>query len=281
MGSLARSPFQDPVVRIAAMAGTLLAIVLAVVLAVRLGLGEPRACAVCGEAIGREEAYAEPEYDDVYHASHAQMLRCDYCGRIVSEFSTGGPGVWKLDGRRMCASCHHVAVVDWDEGKKIAAAMRGRLAQLGLKLPNEVQLSLVDEVTLKRLFEKSHVKDGMIEGLTQQTRFSDGREELEVFVLSGLPRARCEWVVAHELTHAWNYALHTPVHAPRLEEGAAELVAMKIMAGRTNPAAKRLVARALENETPIYGDGLRKAAQYEQAHGFNQLVRLLKASKDF
>jgi hypothetical protein len=271
----------DPVLRVAMIAGMVLSVILAGLLAFRLAAGEPRACAVCGDPIGAEAAYEEPEYGDVYHASHTQILRCDYCGRIVSDYATGGPGVWKLDGRHMCATCHHGAVVDWEEGRRIAARVRQDLAKLGLKVPDDLQISLVDEVTLKRLFETRHQRDGVVEGLTQQTRFTDGREDLEVFVLSGLPRPRCEWVLAHELTHAWGYVHHLPRHVPRLEEGAAELVARKVMATRPGPAAQRMVAHALENGTPVYGEGLRLAYRYEQAHGFNQLVRLLESDTDF
>ena len=88
-------------------------------------------------------------------------------------------------------------------------------------------------------------------------------------------------MLAHELTHAWGYTHHLPVHALRLEEGAAELVARKVMATRPGPAARRMVAHALENEVPVYGEGLRLAYQYEQAHGFSQLVRLLQTGTDF
>lgn len=270
---------QDPVLRVAVIAAFVLSVVLSGLLAYRLAAGEPRACAVCGEAIGGETAYVEPEYGDVYHASHEKILRCDYCGRIVSDYATGGPGVWKLDGRHMCATCHHAAVVDADEARRLARRVREDLGKLGLKITPDFQLSMVDEVTLKRLHEQR--KDGVVEGLTQLTSFPDGREDLEVFLLSGLPRPRCEWVLAHELTHAWGYTHHTPLHAPRLEEGAAELVARKVMATRPGPAAARMVAHALENEVPVYGEGLRLAYRYEQAHGFNQLVRLLETDADF
>lgn len=272
---------KDPVLRVATIAGFVLSVILAGLLAFRLAASEPRACAVCGEAIGTEAAYEEPEYGDVYHASHDKILRCDYCGRIVSDFASGGPGVWKLDGRHMCAACHHLAVVDHDEALRLASRARLDLGKLGLKLTPDFQLSLVDEVTLRRLHAQRPSADFVLEGLTQLTQFGDGREDLEIFVLSGLPRPRCEWVLAHELTHAWCYTHHLPVHAPRLEEGAPELVARKVMASRPGPAARRLVAHALENGTPVYGEGLRLAYRYEQAHGFGQLVRLLETQPDF
>jgi hypothetical protein len=240
-----------------------------------------RTCAVCGEAILMGSYYEEPEFGDIYHIEHKDIARCTYCGRVLSPFSSAGAGIAKADGRRMCPDCHQGAVVEWDKAAKLAKGVRARMKTWGLDFGvHQVPIALVDEITLTRLGETLGADDGTLEGLTQGLD-TDGKQQIEIFVLSGLPEVRCRWVIAHELMHAWLFQNHSPKHKPKLEEGAAELAGYRLLREHPSPAERRLIRMALANPDPVYGAGLRKAASYEHTFGFGAFLKMLAKHTDY
>jgi hypothetical protein len=259
-----------------------LALAALVALVMHLYSAMSRQCAVCGESILLGSYYAEPEFGDVYHLQHKQIDRCAFCGRILSPYSSAGPGIVKSDGRSMCPICHQDAVVTWDEAATLAQGVRTRMKSWGIAFNSQqVPIQLVDEVTLLRIKQTEGLLDGTLEGLTHYFGDSQGRMSTEIFVLSGLPKIRCRWVIAHELMHAWLIQRHAPPHKPRLEEGAAELAAYRLLSSHPGPAERRELRIEFANSDPIYGGGLRQAAAYERAHGFPAFLSLLATHADF
>ena len=246
----------------------------------------PPTCAACGGKIGPGK-YIQDHWGANDHPAHAKLKRCYYCARGISPTNTGG-GVSYPDGRDVCNICQGTAVTDEGTAAAIAERIRGRMEAWGLRFDyGEIPLQLVEQATLDRLYGRAMgAHDGKINGLTTKKWLRDqqgniSRREVSIAMLYGLPLEVYEKTIAHELMHAWMFLDQQPDHAPALEEGACNLAAYYILQENDSALAGFLKESLYKSTSPTYGEGLRRAIRYVQAHQFSGLVKMLRKSRDF
>lgn len=244
-------------------------------------------CAACGGVIGPGR-YLVDQWGDAYHPEHANIPRCIYCGRGISPYTTHG-GVRYPDGRVVCNVCNATAVLDKTTAEELERAVEAQLgAELGLEFhTQDIPVRLVDQATLDRLFgEQDLPQDGHINGLTTKRWVKDGygkviSRKVSIAILYALPRVVFERTIAHELMHVWMFLDGEPTHAPALEEGVCNLVSYDLLGTQHTKLASILRENMWRSPSVDYGAGMRRAARYEQAHGFDGLITMLRARHDF
>ncbi|MOA52388.1 hypothetical protein D3C78_1756790 [compost metagenome] len=100
-------------------------------------------------------------------------------------------------------------------------------------------------------------------------------------MLHGLPLEVYEKTIAHELMHAWMFLDKQPEHAPALEEGVCNLAAYYILQENPSQFAGFMKEALYKSKSPTYGEGLRRAIRYVQAHEFPGLVKMLRTHTHF
>ena len=242
-------------------------------------------CAACGKEIGPGR-YLQDQWKANYHLQHQNVARCYYCARGISQFNTGG-GVRYPGGREVCNICQQTAVTDAATAEAAMDRVRGRMAAWGLGFEyGEIPVRLVDQGTLNRLYGRSSMHDGRINGLTTKrwTKDDAGKvlsREVSISMLHGLPLEVFEKTMAHELMHAWMFLDKQPEHQPQLEEGVCNLAAYYVLQESATDLAGFMREAMWKSKDPVYGQGLRRAIAYVQRHEFVGLVKMLRANKDF
>ena len=249
-------------------------------------VSDPPVCAACGGLIGPGQ-YIQDHWGANYHTAHAKLPRCYYCARGISPTNTGG-GVRTPDGREVCNICQQTAVTDQATAEAIARTIRGRMEAWGLRFDyGEIPLRLVDQATLERQFGRATGgHDGNINGLTTKKWLRDRQgqvsaREVSISMLYGMPKEVYEKTMAHELMHAWMFLDKQPEHSPALEEGVCNLAAYYILQESDTVLAGFLKESLYKSPSPTYGEGLRRAIRYVQAHQFPGLIKMLRAQRDF
>lgn len=242
-------------------------------------------CAACGKEIGVGR-YLQDQWKANYHVQHQNVPRCYYCARGISQFNTGG-GVRYAGGREVCNICQQTAVTDAAAAEAAMDRVRSRMAAWGLVFEyGEIPVRLVDQHTLNRLYGRSSMHDGRINGLTTKrwTKDETGKvlsREVNISMLHGLPLEVFEKTMAHELMHAWMFLDKQPEHAPQLEEGVCNLAAYYVLQESSTDLASFMREAMWKSKDPVYGQGLRRAITFVQRHEFSGLVKMLRANKDF
>jgi hypothetical protein len=243
-------------------------------------------CAACGGKIGPGR-YIQDHWGANYHTQHANIKRCYYCARGISQYNTGG-GVHYADGRDVCNICQSTAVTDDETAAEATARIRSRMESWGLKFDyGEIPVHLVDQETLNRLFGHAMgVHEGKISGLTTKKWAKDRAgnvisREVNISMLYGLPMEVYEKTVAHELMHSWMFLDKQPDHQPALEEGVCNLAAYYILQENHSQFAGFMREAMYKAPSPTYGEGLRRAIRYVQARQFPGLVKMLRSNGDF
>lgn len=244
-------------------------------------------CAACGHEIGPGRYLQDKTWNECYHVEHANIPRCIYCGRGISEYNTRG-GVHYPDGRNVCNLCQATAVVDNLVAASVEAKVRAQMNAWGMGFDyGAIPVRLVDQDTLERLFNHGRESsEGKLNGLTTKRWTKDGRgkvvsREVTIDILYGLPMEVYEKTIAHELMHAWMFLDHQPEHSPALEEGTCNLVSYYWLQQDHGPLAGVLRDGMYKNTNPVYGAGLRRAITYVQGHQFTGMVKMLRSSRDF
>ena len=238
-------------------------------------------CAGCGGHSGPGKDIQD-NWGASYHTQHANLKRCFYCARGISSLNTGG-GVRHADGRDVCNICQQTAVTRDDEAEEVSERIRARMESWGLRFDyGEIPVRLVDQATLNRQFGRGMGQhEGSISGLTTKkwTKDRSGKiiaREVSIAMLYGLPLEVYEKTIAHELMHAWMFLDKQPEHAPALEEGVCNLAAYYILQENTSQFAGFMKEALYKSKSPTYGEGLRRAIRYVQAHEFPGLVKMLR-----
>ncbi len=242
-------------------------------------------CAACGKEIGPGR-YLQDQWKANYHVQHQNVARCYYCARGISQFNTGG-GVRYTGGREVCNICQQTAVTDPAAAEAAMDRVRSRMAAWGLVFEyGEIPVRLVDQNTLNRLYGRSSMHDGRINGLTTKrwTKDETGKvlsREVSISMLHGLPMEVFEKTMAHELMHAWMFLDKQPEHLPQLEEGVCNLAAYYVLQESASDLADFMREAMWKSKDPVYGHGLRRAITFVQRNEFSGLVKMLRANKDF
>lgn len=243
-------------------------------------------CAACGQKIGPGR-YIQDHWGANYHVQHANLKRCYYCARGISQFNTGG-GVHYADGRDVCNICQATAVTDDATASEATARVRRKMEAWGLTFDyGQIPVHLVDQSTLNRLFGRAlGVHEGKISGLTTKkwAKNPAGQvvsREVTINMLYGLPMEVYEKTVAHELMHSWMFLDKQPEHQPALEEGVCNLAAYYVLQEDQSKFAGFMREALYKSTSPTYGEGLRRAIRYVQTRQFSGLVKMLRANADF
>ena len=235
-------------------------------------------CAVCGKAI--EGKYLKDFWGNSSHVGHLRSNpSCDYCGRIISQRSTGGGSTYE-DGRQICALCKEEAVEDKDTGLQILYEARDLLEKSGIVLkPFNPAFSILDRKTLKR-----YTKSGEEQGFTHARKKSDGAGrilelKIRVFVLHGLPYFAFLTTAAHELMHAWIHLNGRNDAKKWLKEGSCNMAAYLVLRQKRDLKAEYQIRQMREQKDKVYGKGFRKVHRYVKSRGVKQWLEVLRKRK--
>ena len=248
--------------------------------------GDGPICAACGKEIGPGR-YLQDQWGACYHLNHANIKRCVYCARGISEYNTHG-GVHYPDGRDVCNICQATAIMDDDRAREIMDDTLSRMQAWGLRFDyGDIPIHVVDQGTLNRAYgHASELGEGKINGLTTKRWTKDGRgrvvsREVSINILYGLPTVIFQKTIAHELMHAWMFVDHEPEHTPALEEGSCNLASYYVLQELKDPLAGFQREAMYKSKDPVYGAGMRRAIHYVQGHQFSGLVKMLRGNRDF
>jgi hypothetical protein len=222
-----------------------------------------KTCSVCGESLNGK--YLVDVYGNEYHPEHQQTHhRCDSCGRIISERTTGG-GVMLPDGRTICNVCHRHAVTNNQTLDQLMRRTAEILTGIGIAIPvHNIQVALIDRNQMRSMYLSGHGKH--VRGLciseykkARNVRYPAHRHT--IYILSGLSVLDTEAALAHELMHAYineRPALRQKLQRQKIEEGMCEFISFVYLSrGNTEEILARLKGIA-HNRDPVYGEGFRK-----------------------
>lgn len=195
----------------------------------------------------------EDHFDEPICKKCLHLPRCWSCSAI-----TGGIGMRREtvlpDGRSRCARCSKWAVDRQSDVGAVVRVVRPFLHSLGLRLPNQVRVELVEPADLRtNAGERAH-------GLTvvEQGGWGRGPRVRGIKVVSGMTATQFGQVVAHEMGHGW-LSLCPGRRTPVLEEGICELIGSWWLRHRGGRLAEHYLEQLLQNPDPLYGDGYRSA----------------------
>lgn len=223
-------------------------------------------CTVCGKRI--EGKYLKDFWGNAYHVGHLRSNpSCDYCGRIISQRSTGGGSTYE-DGRHICSICKAEAVEEKERGLEILYEARDLLEKSGIVLkPFNPAFSVLDRKTLKK-----YTKSGEEQGFTHARKKSDGAGnilelKIRVFVLHGLPYFAFLATAAHELMHAWIHLNGRNDAKKWLKEGSCNMAAYLVLREERSREAEYRIRQLRADRDKIYGRGFRKVLRFYQKRG--------------
>jgi hypothetical protein len=244
-------------------------------------------CNACGGAITAGNFLKDTQWDVYYHTEHGQVPRCEYCSRGITPFQTRG-GMRYGDGRNICSLCFATAVTTDAAAAEAMQKIRARMEEWGLKFPyGVIPVRVVGQNTLSQQYgAQGWFHSGKIQGLTTTAWVKDAqgrvvRRAVSIAMLNGLSKDAFERTAAHELMHAWMFLDQQPKHAPALEEGVCNLAAYYFLQENPRPEAVLMRKGMVQSQDPVYGEGLRRAIRYVEAHQFNGLVDMLRKHSDF
>ncbi len=212
-------------------------------------------------------------------AHFKRTVSCSYCGRFITESTTGGGKALK-DGRAICGLCFKKAVSLPAEGKKILMDTYRKLEGLGITIdPFKPEFALIDRKDLKRLDSTGREKQGaavfkrVLKGNTIESF------ELQVFILKDLPLVSCISTCAHELMHIWFYSRGITEASPGLTEGSCNLASYLILQQRKEPEAAYLIQNFFADPHKVYGRGFRKMHRIFDAEGISGWLNYISLRK--
>lgn len=239
-----------------------------------------RTCSVCGEPLNGQ--YLVDVYENEYHPEHRQSHhRCDSCGRIISDRTTGG-GVMLPDGRTICNTCRRYSVNDNHTLGKLMHRTAGILSNIGIAIPVEnIQVALVDRNQLQALYRGGrvqHVRGLCVSEFKRAKNVQYPAHKHTIYILSGLSVLDTEMALAHEMMHSYineRPALQQKLKRQRIEEGMCQFVSFVYLSqGSSEEILARLKGIA-HNRDPIYGEGFRKVHSMFKGGNTDDLVAYL------
>jgi len=239
-------------------------------------------CALCGKIV--EGRYSYDFWGNVYHESHeADVPRCQYCLRFISERVTGG-GVEYPDGRHVCNICRRTAVDDPGAAAALLEEVRGRLERLGLSTRGEeIPVSLVDLREMHRISgSRSHTLRGYTEH--QETRITPGEVESyrsRIYLLEGMPRMEAMATLAHELTHIWAFLKGRKEGGGAFVEGSCNYASSLVVMEYPGKESEFVVNTLSENADPVYGEGFRRVRRLAEERGRGAWLDRLRGKEAF
>lgn len=234
-------------------------------------------CAICGEAIYGD--YLIDMRGNATHPHHEnEFATCDYCGSFLAPRISGG-GKTFADGRKICGLCFKSAVTDIGEARERMTETIAELARHGIHInEKKIPLELIDRRTMSRKAE-GYIDDPS--GFTSYKKVSSfagiwTREDFRIYLLSGMPRAEFVFTLAHELMHVWLFKNALEEIEPALREGSCQYAGILVVGNLEDDEAQLVIKRAMEDDDPVYGDGLRGVDEYVDEAGVDAWLEYLK-----
>ncbi len=236
-------------------------------------------CAVCGQIINGEH-YVD-FWGNAVHAYHKGVEpQCEYCGRFISEYTTGG-GFRYGDGRIVCKVCTNTAVED----SATVDTLRGKIIAIfnnvGIEMEDKYYpVSLIDKTTMARL-DDDHIDPNGYTYVEETTSLGVTLERhLDIFLLHGMPRLHAIATLAHELMHVWLYDNGPDDMNPALCEGSCNYAAYLVLQRYSGKESEYIQTTFKDEPDPVYGDGFRHVAEYVEKHGVAGWLDYLKSHRD-
>lgn len=225
-------------------------------------LFEPR-CSICHQPVLGEPV--RNAWGDTYCRSHeAEYRKCSCCQRPICPSITRDGYIYG-DGRVVCTICRESCIDDDNEAWHAYNEARRYLRSRGLDmLRTPIPLQLADR---KQIAALAHTQsDGDVFGATLKFigRQANGQRMgsvKKISILYGLPVELFISVAAHQLGHAWLCLNSLLVEQPETEEGFCELLGYLWLESRSTRTSDIWRQMMLENENPVFANGLRLALE--------------------
>lgn len=241
-------------------------------------------CTICGKRSFTGGIYAQDH----------SFFACTKCMKFPRCFACMLPtpkGIHLSAGRVICPVCHRTSVSSQSQALALFNEVRDTMRfSLGIATRHPIQFSMTDPDTLHRLsgnrsntvneqglfrydVEIERVITRNYLGKKTGEKLCKKNEQIRIYVLDQLPKARMEYVMAHELAHDWQTAHYPGIREDWIKEGFAEYIAW-----RYNQYKKRneLNRRIENNPDPVYGEGFRRIQNIAQKRGFSGLKQFLE-----
>ncbi|MCF8067447.1 MAG: protein DA1 [Desulfobacterales bacterium] len=234
-------------------------------------------CSVCNEPIAGQ--YSEDFWGLQYHPEHEKTHKaCEYCRRLISEFSTGGGQVYD-DGRAVCNICYNEAEMNHEEIEAIVQHIKAVLSANGIIIDmSDVPINLVD---LDTLMELSGNPGNSEKGFCLYQYRKVGNmiitQSNTIYMLTGMPERYFEGVLAHEMMHVWMNLNCDKELELKLNEGMANYAAYLVYSNHYDELAEFFLQNLQEDPDDVYGDGFREVLEYVDGNGIQSLLEYLKS----
>ncbi len=235
-------------------------------------------CAVCGQTIKGE--YYQDFWGNAVHAYHqGEEPQCEYCGRFISEYTTGG-GFRYGDGRIVCKLCEKTAVEDSATVDTLQNRIMEILATFGITIDDGyIPVDLVDKTVMAGL-DNDHIDPNGYTYIEETTSLGVTLERhLDIFLLHGMPRLHVLATLAHELMHVWLYENAPDNMDPALCEGSCNYAGYLVLQQYPGKESEYIQSTFRNEPDSVYGDGFRRVADYVEKHGVDEWLSYLKSHR--
>ena len=228
--------------------------------------GTPGQCYACEGPLAPPVQHEPPDPRRFCGVCAAAEPRCDFCNVPVG---TRGGNSWP-DGRKACRDCWSTGVTATEELSDLAAMGRAWMKErLSMETP-DCPLYLEHAAAIARMHGRAfHPVAGFNARPIGFFRKPVEGQTAAVFLEHGTPRCIAYGVVAHELTHLWQWHRWSHDRAPTLVEGLAMWVEYHALLDAGAIFAARHAERYGD---PVYGLGFRIALALERDVGFERVT---------
>jgi len=219
-------------------------------------------CYSCGDALLGDYKYFEGDESRKFCEKCVSLYdRCADCG------APSGPRGQRLDdGRYLCPDCRKNAIFDPALITPIKADVLDFISKaLAMNVSHNVTFAVQDKNFLET---KSKGKSEDINGL-----FYRKGDDFNVYVLYGLRKKDLIWVLAHEITHAWQSENCSERLSTEEREGFAQWVAYKSVIN----FGYREYAENMRKGESIYSSGLNRMIDLEKNGGPAAVFHFIKS----
>lgn len=219
-------------------------------------------CYSCGDALLDNYKYFENDESKKYcQKCVSKYPKCANCG------APSGPRGTRLDdGRYLCQDCRAEAIFD----PALITPVKLRVLKflehgMTMEIEHNINYAVQDE---KFLEKKSKGMSKDINGM-----FYRKGNDYNVYVLYGLRKKDLIWVLAHEITHAWQAENCSDRLTDEEREGFAQWIAYKTALN----FGYRQYSENMREGDSIYSTGLNRMIDIEKKGGFRAVFDYIKS----
>jgi hypothetical protein len=217
-------------------------------------------CYSCGDALLDDYKYFESDQSKKYCDKCVSSYdHCADCG------APSGPRGQKLeDDRYLCPDCRKQAIFNPALITPIKQEVLEYVSKnLNIKVDHKINFSIQDKKFLER---KSRGLSQDINGL-----FYRKGHDYDIYVLYGLRKKDLVWVLAHEITHAWQSENCSERLSTEEREGFAQWVAYHTAIS----FGYRQYAENMRGGESIYSSGLNRMIELEKIGGSKAVIEFI------